>query len=133
MGVFQDSNRRRNRLRSLEKRCSVSIANVPSPSIKPAKLENSLGSEIRNHSSRPFRLPALDDASHSGESVNVSPQPHPHDEKSSLETRLNSKHSKNNDSDELAVDLDKSLDYGESVRPCPLFESVLFLRKIFYL
>jgi hypothetical protein len=115
MGVFQ--NQHHDRLRSLEKRRSVSIPLGDSPD----------DGEIPNHSSAsgrdtPFRLPALDDASHSGESPKVSP--HPHDE-SSLKTRLNSKHSKNNGSDELAVDLDKSLDYGESVRPCPLFESAL--------
>jgi hypothetical protein len=113
MGVFQ--NQHHDRLRSLEKRRSVSIPLGDSPD----------DGEIPNHSSgrdTPFRLPALDDASHSGESPKVSP--HPHDE-SSLKTRLNSKHSKNNGSDELAVDLDKSLDYGESVRPCPLFESAL--------
>ena len=108
MGVFRDQHH--DRLRSLEKRCSVSIPFGDS-------LDN-LDGEIPNHSSgrdTPFRLPALDDASYSGESAKVSP--HPHDEKSFLETRLDSKHSKNNGSDELAFDLDKSLDYGEFVRP----------------
>jgi len=91
MGVFQ--NQHHDRLRSLEKRRSVSIPLGDSPD----------DGEIPNHSSAsgrdtPFRLPALDDASHSGESPKVSP--HPHDE-SSLKTRLNSKH--NGSNDELAV------------------------------
>ena len=108
MGVFQDQ-QLQDRLKSLErKRCSVLIPLGDS-------LENG---EIPNHSSgrdTPFRLPAPDDASHTSESPEISPQPHLPDE-SSLNTRLNSKCLKNNGSDEVVVDLDKSLDYGECVR-----------------
>jgi hypothetical protein len=121
MGVFRDQHH--DRLRSLEKRRSLSI-----PLKDP--LDNG---EIPNHSSgrdTPFRLPALDDVSRNGESPKVSPHPHPHDE-SSLKTGMNSKHSKNDGCDELAVDSDKILDYGESVRPCSSSSSPSFLRKIF--
>ena len=113
MGVFQDQHH--DRLRSLEKRSSVSIPLGDS-------LDNG---EIPNHSSgrdTPFRLPVLDDVTRSESSTEVSPHPHPHDE-SSLKT--NSKQSKNNGSDVLAVDLDKSLDYRESVLPPLLFQSIL--------
>ena len=102
MGVFLDQHH--DRLRSLEKRCSVSIPLGDS-------LDNG---EIPNHSSgrdTPFRLPAPDD---SGESPIVSPLPHSCDE-SSLKTKINSKHSKDNGSDEVKVDSPKSLDHGESV------------------
>ena len=113
MGVFQDQHH--DRLRSLEKRSSVSIPLGDS-------LDNG---EIPNHSSgrdTPFRLPVLDDVTRSESPTEVSPHPHPHDE-SSLKT--NSKQSKNNGSDVLAVDLDKSLDYRESVLPPLLFQSIL--------
>ena len=115
MGVFKDQHH--DRRRSLEKCRSVSMPLGDS-------LDNG---EVPNHSSgrdTPFRLPALDDVSRSGESPKVSPHPHPHDE-SSLKTGLNSKYSKNNGSDELTVDSPKNLDYGKSVRPCPLIESVI--------
>ena len=104
MGVFQDQ--QHDRLRTLEKGRSVSI---------PLGDSLDTSDEIPNHSSgrdTPFRLPVLDGVTCCESPIKISTHSRPHDE-SSLKT--NSKHPKNNGSDELAVDLDTSLDYGESV------------------
>jgi RhoGAP domain len=114
MGVFQDQHH--DRLRTLEKRCSVSIPLGDS-------LDNG---EIPNHSSgrdTPFRLPVLDDVTHCESPTKVSPQ-----DESPLKTNL--KHPKSNGSEELAADLDKSSDYGESVPLLPSSSPSYFISQL---
>ena len=97
---FQDQQLADSRLRPVEKRCSVTI---------PLGDAIDNNGEIPNHSSgrdTPFRLPVIVDhdvvtrCESPATTTEVSPHPHPHDEET------NSKYSKNNGSDELAVGLD---------------------------
>ena len=90
MGVLQDQ--QQDRLRSLQKRCSVSVDTAGIP----------------NHSSgrdTPFRLPVQDDVPRSGESP---PQAKHDSDESPLKGRVNPKTLKNNNGS------DKSVDYGKS-------------------